>query len=102
MSLYLLQNGALFVIGSDSTQFFNVPGFSIHHEMQMMVYAGLTPYEVLLTGTVNAAEYAGTPEEFGTVQENRRADLILLEANPLTDISNVKKRAGVMVRDRKS
>ena len=94
----LFHNGAPIVLGSDAPQFFNVPGFSIHHEMQMMVNAGLTPYEVLLTGTVNAAEYAGTPEEFGTVQENRRADLILLEANPLTDISNVKKRAGVMVR----
>src|SRR5690625_7660988 len=95
MSLYLLQNGALFVIGSDSTQFFNVPGFSIHHEMQMMVNAGLTPYEVLLTGRVNAAEYAGTPEEIGNVQENSRTELILLEANTLTDISNIRKKEGV-------
>ena len=85
-------------LGSDAPQFFNVPGFSIHHEMEMMVKAGLTPYQVLVTGTRNPARYFGVPEEFGTVETGRRADLILLEANPLEDISNVRKRAGVMVR----
>lgn len=94
----LYNSGAPIVLGSDAPQFFNVPGFSIHHEMEMMVAAGLSPYEVLVTGTVNAAEYAGTPDEFGTVEENRRADLILVNANPLTDISNVQQREGVMVR----
>lgn len=94
----LYNSGAPIVLGSDAPQFFNVPGFSIHHEMEMMVAAGLTPYQVLVTGTVNAADYAGTPDEFGTVEENRRADLILVNANPLTDISNVQEREGVMVR----
>jgi cytosine/adenosine deaminase-related metal-dependent hydrolase len=94
----LHDGGALIALGSDAPQFFNVPGFSIHHEMRMMVDAGLTPYEVLVTGTINPAIYFGTPEEFGTVEVNRRADLILLEANPLEDIANVKQRAGVMVR----
>ena len=94
----LHEQGALIALGSDAPQFFNVPGFSIHHEMQMMVDAGLTPYEVLVTGTQKPAEYVGTPDEFGTVQTGRRADLILLEANPLEDISNVQQRAGVMVR----
>jgi len=90
--------GAPVALGSDAPQFFNVPGFSIHHEMRMMVEAGLTPYEVLVTGTRNPAEYFGVPEEFGTIESGRRADLILLKANPLDDISNVQKRAGVMVR----
>src|SRR5690625_3990273 len=94
----LFHNGAPIVLGSDAPQFFNVPGFSIHHEMEMMVAAGLTPYEVLVTGTVNPAIYYETTDEFGTVEENRRADLILLDANPLEDISNVQKRAGVMIR----
>ena len=94
----LHDGGALIVLGSDAPQFFNVPGFSIHHEMEMMVAAGLTPYEVLVTGTRNAALYFDTPDEFGTVQENRRADLILLSANPLDDIANIRKREGVMVR----
>lgn len=94
----LYDAGAPVALGSDAPQFFNVPGFSIHHEMQMMVDAGLTPYEVLVTGTRNPAEYFGTPEEFGTIETGRRADLILLDANPLEDITNVQRRIGVMVR----
>lgn len=90
--------GAGIVLGSDAPQFFNVPGFSIHHELEMMVNTGLSPYEVLVTGTRNAAEYFGTPNEFGTVQPGRKADLILLNANPLEDVSHVQDRAGVMVR----
>lgn len=92
--------GAPIALGSDAPQFFNVPGFSIHHEMAMMVAAGLTPYQVLATGTRNPAAYFGTPEDFGTVEPGRRADLILLDANPLDDIANVQRRAGVMVRGR--
>jgi len=92
--------GAPLALGSDAPQFFNVPGFSIHHEMEMMVEAGLSPYEVLATGTRNPAAYFGTPEEFGTVAVGRRADLILLDANPLEDVGNVKRRAGVMVLGR--
>jgi len=83
----LYDGGALIALGSDAPQFFNVPGFSIHHEMRMMVDAGLTPYEVLVTGTRMPAKYFEKEDEFGTVQEGRRADLILLEANPLEDIS---------------
>ncbi|WP_407353974.1 amidohydrolase family protein [Luteimonas sp. R10] len=96
----LHDGGAPIALGSDAPQFFNVPGFSIHHEMAMMVAAGLTPYEVLVTGTRNPALYFGTPDAFGTVAPGRRADLILLQANPLDDIGNVRKRAGVMVRGR--
>ena len=92
--------GAPLALGSDAPQFFNVPGFSIHHEMAMMAASGLTAFEVLVTGTRNPAIYFGTPEEFGTVEVGRRADLILLEANPLVDIGNVRHRAGVMVRGR--
>jgi imidazolonepropionase-like amidohydrolase len=92
--------GAPLALGSDAPQFFNVPGFSIHHEMAMMVAAGLTPFEVLVTGTRNPAIYFGTPEEFGTVEVGRRADLILLEANPLDDIGNVRRLSGVMARGR--
>jgi imidazolonepropionase-like amidohydrolase len=66
----------------------------------MMVASGLTPYEVLVTGTRNPAVYFGTPDDFGTVAVGRRADLILLEANPLQDIANARRVAGVMVRGR--
>lgn len=64
----------------------------------MMVAAGLTPYEVLVTGTRNPAACFGTPEEFGTVEVGRRADLILLDANPLQDIAHARRIAGVMTR----
>ncbi|CAN5364181.1 amidohydrolase family protein [soil metagenome] len=94
----LYDGGALIALGSDAPQFFNVPGFSIHHEMRMMVDADLTPYEVLVTGTRMPAIYFEKEDEFGTVQQGRRADLILLEANPLENISHVQNRAGVMVR----
>lgn len=90
--------GAPIALGSDAPQWFNVPGFSLHREMGMMVAADLTPYEVLVTGTRNPATYFGTPEEFGTVEVGRRADLILLDANPLADIANAQRIAGVMVR----
>ncbi len=90
--------GAPIVLGSDAPQWFNVPGFSIHHELRMMVDAGLTPFEVLTTGTRNAGIYFGLEDEFGTVAPGLRADLILLDANPLDDIGNVQQRAGVMVR----
>ncbi len=90
--------GAPIALGSDAPQFFNVPGFSIHHEMRMMHAAGLTPYQVLATGTREAARYFGKEARFGTISPGRRADLILLTANPLQDLANVQRRAGVMVR----
>jgi hypothetical protein len=90
--------GAPIALGSDAPQFFNVPGFSIHHEMRMMEAAGLTPYQVLATGTREAARYFGEGARFGTIAPGRRADLILLTANPLQDLANVQRRAGVMVR----
>ena len=93
----LHDEGAGLLLGSDAPQIFNVPGFSIHHELSALVASGLTPYEALSTGTRNAAEYFGT-DEFGIIAEGRSADLMLLEANPLDDIENLKRRAGVMVR----
>lgn len=96
----LHDRGAPIALGSDAPQFFNVPGFSIHHEMRMMTAAGLTPYEVLATGTTAPARYMGTPGEFGVVAPGARADLVLLEADPRQDIGHFKARAGVMVRGR--
>jgi imidazolonepropionase-like amidohydrolase len=92
--------GAPIALGSDAPQFFNVPGFSIHHEMRMMHTAGLTPYQVLATGTREAARYFGPKAGFGTVAPGQRADLILLTANPLENLAHVERRAGVMVHGR--
>jgi len=72
-----------------------VPGFSIHQELKMMVDAGLTPYEALRTGTVNVAAYLGETEKAGTIEVGKRADFILLDENPLADISRTKHVRGV-------
>jgi imidazolonepropionase-like amidohydrolase len=92
--------GARIALGTDSPQVFSVPGFSIHREMPILVAAGLRPFEVLQCGTRHVAEYFGTLAETGTIEVGKRADLILLEANPLQDVGAVSRRAGVMVQGR--
>ena len=92
--------GVPFLLGSDAPQWWNVPGFSIHRELQVMVAAGFTPYEALRSGTVNVATYFGTADSSGTVTKGKRADLLLLDANPIDDITNSSKIAGVMLGGR--
>ena len=91
-------SGATILLGTDAPQIMSVPGFSIQREMQAMARAGMSPYAILVSGTRAIAEHLGTPNEFGTIQPGRRADLILLHANPLEDIGNAARRAGVMAR----
>jgi hypothetical protein len=73
-----------------------VPGFSVHQELELMVDAGLSPYEALRTGTVNVAAYLGETDSAGTVEVGKRADFILVTANPLTDIRNASDVSGVL------
>ncbi|HUF27060.1 MAG TPA: amidohydrolase family protein [Gemmatimonadaceae bacterium] len=91
-------SGVPILFGTDAPQVFSVPGFSIHREMRTMAAAGMTPWQILVSGTRAVAEHFGTPTEFGTVEAGRRADLILVDANPLADVGNVARRSGVMVR----
>jgi imidazolonepropionase-like amidohydrolase len=92
--------GAKLLVGPDSPQLFLVPGFGTHREMAAMAEAGLTPYAVLQAATRNAAEYLGASGESGTVEVGRRADLVLLDANPLQAVANASRIAGVMTRGR--
>ncbi|NIP57903.1 MAG: amidohydrolase family protein [Gemmatimonadetes bacterium] len=96
--------GADLLMGTDSPQMFNVPGFSLYRELPLMSEAGLTPYEVLLTGTRNVADYAsrelGEAGNFGAVAAGNRADLVLVEENPLEDLGALEGRVGVMLRGR--
>ena len=94
----LHDSGAGLLLGSDAPQVFNVPGFSVHDELEFLVAAGLSPYEALRTGTVAVAEFLGT--DTGSVAMGRLADLVLLDANPLTDIRNSRRIHGVMLAGR--
>lgn len=92
----LHEAGGGLLLGSDAPQIFNVPGFSLHHELGFLVAAGLTPFEALSTGTTAVAKYLGT--NTGTVEVGKDADLVLLDANPLADISSSRRVHGVVVR----
>ena len=96
----LSDGGVGILMGTDSPQVFSVPGFSLHREMQAMADAGMSSYEILVSGTRAVGEYFRRSDTFGTVAVGRRADLILLNSNPLDDVGNVTDRAGVMVRGR--
>lgn len=98
--LALHRNGKGLILGSDAPQVFNVPGFSIHHELGDMLDVGLTPLEAIQTGTINAAKYFDREGQFGEIIENASADLILVNTNPLVDLSTIKSHAGVVVRGR--
>ena len=100
----LADSGAGLLMGTDSPQMFNVPGFALHREVKVMQGAGLTPFQILESGTRNVASYVqrdlGLDGRFGVVAAGNRADLLLLDGNPLADVGNLARRAGVMVRGR--
>lgn len=83
--------------GSDTYGLF-LPGFSLHHELELIRKSGLSNYETLKTATVNLARYFNAISQSGTVSEGKLADLVLLEKNPLNDISNTKTIVGVVIK----
>ena len=92
--------GVPFLLGSDAPQLWNVPGFAAHRELGALVAAGLTPYQALRTGTVNVAKFLKEEGRSGVVRRGARADLILLDANPLRDIANSQRISGVVLNGR--
>jgi imidazolonepropionase-like amidohydrolase len=94
--LALHEAGAGLLLGSDAPQVFNVPGFSLHRELELMVEAGLTPFEALQAGTVNVGRFLGL--KTGVIETGYEADLVMLDSNPLEDISSTRRVHGVMVR----
>lgn len=89
--------GVKMLAASDAVVWYVVPGFSLHDEMELFVKAGLTPMEALQTATLNPATYLGLIDMVGTVETGKEADLVLLEANPLENISNTKRINAVIV-----
>lgn len=90
--------GVGILLGSDAPQVFNVPGFSIQHELEYMVQSGLSTYETLRTGTTNPASFLGAEGEFGILKEGMSADFVMVKTNPLSEIDAMKNPSGVMVR----
>jgi imidazolonepropionase-like amidohydrolase len=86
--------GARLLLGTD------LGAFAVTDELKLLVESGLSPYEALRTGTRDAAEFLDQADEWGTVTAGSRADLVLLDANPLANVANTKRRVGTMLRGR--
>jgi tetratricopeptide (TPR) repeat protein len=101
----LHDGGVRLLLGTDSPDIPGVEaGFSIHDDLAQLVLSGLTPFQALECGTRIAGEFIGEfvpdAEPFGTIEIGQRADLLLVERNPLEDVANVRAPLGVMVRGR--
>ncbi len=96
----IADSGGKILAGSDSPEWFHVYGWALHRELASYVAAGLTPYQALETATRNPAEFLGALEEWGTIEPGKRADLVLLAANPLDDITATQRIEGVMIGGR--
>jgi imidazolonepropionase-like amidohydrolase len=88
--------GVNFMAGTDTPNPSILPGFSLHEELQLLVSAGFTPMEALQAATRNPARYLQRESELGTVEVGKLADMVLLNANPLDDISNTQSIWGVV------
>lgn len=80
--------GITLMTGTDTPIGLLTPGRSLHHELKVMVDAGLTPMEALKAATLNPAKYFEMEDELGTIDEGKWADLLILDANPLENIEN--------------
>src|SRR5260370_23161183 len=88
--------GVRFLPGTDSPSYpGTIAGFDLHDELQLLVRAGFTPAEALKSATCDAAEFMGKQNDFGSVAPGKMADLVLLNANPLTDIRNTTSISAV-------
>jgi cytosine/adenosine deaminase-related metal-dependent hydrolase len=82
--------------GTDTPILVSVPGYSLHSELEMLVRAGLSPLEAIRSATLRPAEFFALADEMGTIDVGKRADLVLLDANPLENIANTKQIAAVV------
>jgi imidazolonepropionase-like amidohydrolase len=89
--------GVRMLAGTDTSNPYCFPGFSLHDELDLLVQAGLTPMEALQSATRNVAEFFGKQDKFGTIEKNKSADLVLLDSNPLDDIKNTSRIRAVVL-----
>lgn len=92
--------GGRILAGSDAPEWFLGYGFTLHRELESLVAAGLTPWQALAAATRNPAEFLHALSEWGTIEPGKRADLVLLSANPLDDIRNTTRIEAVSVGGR--
>lgn len=97
----LQQAGVNIICGTDAGIGVTFPGFSIHKELAFYKEAGLSNYEVLQTATINPSKAHNLLDDFGTIEEGKIANLLLLEQNPLNDLSTLKRPASVFISGRK-
>ncbi len=90
--------GGRIMAGSDTPEWLMLYGHTLHLELIDLRDAGLSNYAALETATRNPAMYLGLLDQTGTIEKRKRGDLVLLDANPLDDIANTQKRAGVMIK----
>ncbi len=88
--------GVQFMAGTDSPAPYVIPGFSLHQELELLVKSGFTPAQALQTATIDPAIFLVNLDKYGVVEKGHMADLVLLNANPLEDISNTQKIAAVI------
>jgi imidazolonepropionase-like amidohydrolase len=93
----LYENGVTILAGSDIPNFDLAPGASLHHELEIMVDAGIPPLEVIKIATSNGAQALDIGDNVGTVELGKQADMIILSDNPLDNIRNTKKIEAVIV-----
>ena len=92
--------GARILAGTDAPMPLVYPGFALHTELQLLVESGLTPADALRAATIWPAEFLGLSETSGSIAVGKRADLVLLDANPLSDISHTQRIHAVVLDGR--
>jgi imidazolonepropionase-like amidohydrolase len=92
--------GVRFLVGSDTGGPYVFPGSSVHEELELLVRAGLTPLEAIQAATLNPARFLELEDSLGSLDEGKFADMVLLAANPLEDIANIRRIEGVVLSGR--
>ncbi|RUO42339.1 amidohydrolase [Pseudidiomarina aestuarii] len=94
----LYDGGVDIIFGTDAPQLFSVPGFSMHHEIRFMQDAGIPADAIIRSATVAAGEYFVEKDSFGLIAAGQRADFMIVNGNPLEDMTRLSDTQGVMVR----
>ncbi len=95
--LKIMNDNKVMILLSPDESAYNVPGFALLEEMKLYKRAGLSNYDILKISTYNAACFFGAQNEWGSISKNKKANLVLLNKNPLEDIENVKTVYGIIL-----